>query len=166
MQVPRLAAAAVTVAAVATAAALPQAGRSQPAGAAAAPSGTLEFVLKESKRDTKLVDLAPKGESVGDRIVLSSTARKDGRVAGRTEAECILQDKTYEGFACVGDLMLADGTLTFQGASVNKAIPNVPRTSDELYAITGGTGAYQGAAGTVRLHGPEKAEVATITFFP
>jgi hypothetical protein len=34
----------------------------------------------------------------------------------------------------------------------------------EPYAITGGTGAYAGAAGEPRLHGPEQAEQADITF--
>ena len=42
-----------------------------------------------------------------------------------------------------------NGRLTLHGASVSKPIPGVGGTGEE-YAITGGTGAYQGATGTMR----------------
>jgi allene oxide cyclase-like protein len=154
---PTLIAAAAAIAAVAAASALPASGQDG--------SSTLEVVLKESKRDTKFIDLPPKGESLGDRLVLSSTARRDGKVVGRTEAECVLQDKTYEAFSCVGNLLLADGKITFQGSQLNKAIPGaLPKPKSETYAVTGGTGAYAGAAGSLTLSGPEKAERARIAF--
>jgi hypothetical protein len=105
--------------------------------------------------------------SLGDEIVLSSTARHAGRVAGRTEAVCVIQDATYQAFSCTGSLILGDGVISFAGSAINRKLPDIGRTAlggGEHYAITGGTGAYAGAGGEVRLHGPEKAERADITF--
>ena len=44
---------------------------------------------------------------------------------------------------------LADGSITLQGASLTKHIPGATVPSQDVYAITGGTGAYQGARGSV-----------------
>jgi hypothetical protein len=147
---------------VVAAAALPAFG-----SATAGPSGTMHLVLREDKANTKQLDLGRKGDSAGDEILLSSTARAHGKVVGRTEAVCVLQDLRYFGFSCDGSLMLSGGVITFEGSALGKKLPDVGRTSlpgGEHYAITGGTGAYRGASGEVRLHGPEKAERADIRF--
>jgi hypothetical protein len=138
-----------------------------PAIAAPSTPRTMHVVLREDKANTKQLDLGRKGDSAGDEIILSSTARAHGKVVGRTEAVCVLQDKRYFAFSCSGSLILGDGVLTFAGSALGAKLPDVGRTAlpgGEHYAITGGTGAYRGASGEVRLHGPEKAERAEITF--
>ena len=78
-------------------------------------------------------------------------------------------DHTYAGQACSLTLILKDGQVAAQGAGVDKRIPRVggttPPTGDE-YAITGGTGAYRGAAGTLRLKSGRTADAVTLPFSP
>ena len=52
----------------------------------------------------------------------------------------------------VGLVHVADGRLTLQGAPIDKRIPGVGGRGEE-FAITGGTGAYEGASGTMRRTG-------------
>ncbi len=92
-----------------------------------------------------------------------------GAPAGRKEVDCVVIDHTYAGQACRLTLILKHGQVTAQGAGVDKRIPGVggmtPPTGDE-FAIMGGTGAYQGAAGTLRLKSGRTADVVTLLFSP
>src|SRR5512132_2370373 len=118
------------------------------------PGGTLAFTGKGSSRDQKMVDVRPKGISLGDHFLGSETLRQAGAPAGRMEVDCVVIDRAYAGQACSLTLILKDGQVTAQGAGVDKRIPGVggttPPTGDEL-AIMGGTAAHPGAAGTLRL---------------
>jgi hypothetical protein len=109
----------------------------------------LTFTSTEKQGEEHAIDTRPKGPSVGDRWLLASTLRQGGKVAGRLEGDCVGVDKTYGVLQCSVVVILPDGRLTLQGASVSKRIPRVGGTGEE-YAITGGTGAYQGATGTMR----------------
>jgi hypothetical protein len=62
--------------------------------------------------------------------------------------------------ACSATLtaVLADGSITLQGASLGKRIPGASAPSQDVYAITGGTGAYVGVAGTMRRSGNGKTD--------
>jgi hypothetical protein len=122
---------------------------------------TLTFTSTEKQGDEHAIDTRPKGPSVGDRWLLASTLRQAGKVAGRLEGDCVGVDKTFGVLQCSVVVILPDGRLTLQGASVSKRIPGVGGTGEE-YAITGGTGAYQGATGTMRRTGNEKPD--TLTF--
>ena len=143
-------------AAVAAATALPATGQSPPA------PRTLTFASTESARDMQQIDAPPRGESAGDRFVFSSTLRRDGRLAGRLEGDCLAVDPTYEGLACTATAILADGRITLQGAAVNKRIPGGVGGTREEYAVTGGTGAYVGAGGTMRRSGDGRRDTLTI----
>jgi hypothetical protein len=133
------------------------------------PSGTVAFTGKGSSRDQKMVDVPPKGISLGDHFLGAETLRQAGAPAGRMEVDCVVIDRTYAGQACSLTLILKDGQVTAQGAGVDKRIPGVggttPPTGDE-FAIMGGTGAYQGAAGTLRLKSGPTTDAVTLLFSP
>jgi hypothetical protein len=123
---------------------------------------TLTFTSTEKQGEEHVIDTRPKGPSVGDRWLLASTLRQAGKVAGRLEGDCVGVDKTYGVLQCSLVVILPDGRLTIQGASVSKRIPGVGGTGEE-YAITGGTGAYQGATGTMRRNGNDTRDTLTIS---
>jgi hypothetical protein len=67
-------------------------------------------------------------------------------------------DLKYEGLQCTLTAVLADGSITLQGASLGKRIPGASAPSQDVYAITGGTGAYVDVAGTMRRSGNGKTD--------
>ena len=74
------------------------------------------------------------------------------------EGDCLAVDLRFEGLQCTLTAVLADGSITLQGASLAKHIPGASAPSQDVYAITGGTGAYVGAAGTMRRRGNGKTD--------
>ena len=123
---------------------------------------SLIYTSTEKQGEEHAIDTRPKGPSVGDRWLLASTLHQQGKVAGRLEGDCVGVDKTYGVLQCSIVIILPDGRLTLHGASVSKQIPGVGGTGEE-YAITGGTGAYQGATGTMRRTGNDKRDTLTIS---
>jgi len=148
--------AALGAAAIATGiAVLPASGQGQPA------TRILTVVSTQKSSDTKYVDTKPKGPSVGDEFFLSSLLHSDGKVSGRLEGYCVLQDKTYKAQHCMLTAILADGRITLQGAGLDKKVAGIG--TDEVYAITGGTGVYVGAGGTMTRKGNGKTDTLTFT---
>lgn len=123
--------------------------------------GILTFSSTEKQGDERMLDSRPKGPSVGDRWLLASTLRQGGKVAGRLEGDCVAVDKTFGVLQCSVVVVLSGGRLALHGASVDKRIPGVGGRG-EVYAITGGTGAYAGATGTMRRTGDGRRD--TLTF--
>jgi hypothetical protein len=156
MKTTSLIAALVAAVAAAGIAVLPASGQNQPT------TRTLTFVSTEKPSDEKFIDSKPKGYSVGDRLVLSSLLHRGSSIAGRVEASCSLLDPTYHAQQCAITAILADGQITLQGAGLDKKLPGVGGT-DEIYAITGGTGAYVGASGTMTRKGNGKKDTLTFT---
>lgn len=75
----------------------------------------------------------------GDRIVLSDSLWREGRSAGRIEGACTVT--SADGTAiCNASLMFSDGTIAIQ-------FIDAPPPGAE-FAVVGGTGAYQGLAGS------------------
>jgi Allene oxide cyclase barrel like domain len=138
--------------AVAAATALPATGQEAPS------SKTLTLTSVQAKGGERAIDAPPRGDSVGDRFVFASSLRRDGRLAGRMEGDCLAVDLKFEGMQCTLTAVLADGSITLQGASLSKHIPGATAPSEDVYAITGGTGAYVGAAGTMRRSGNGKTD--------
>jgi hypothetical protein len=122
----------------------------------------LEFTSSEKQGEEHMIDGRPKGPSVGDRWLLATTLSQAGRTAGRLEGDCVAVDKTFGVLQCSVVAILADGRITLQGASVDKRIPGVGGRGEE-YAITGGTGAYEGASGTMRRTGDGRRDTLTFT---
>lgn len=122
----------------------------------------LTFTSTQKAGDERYIDLPPKGPSAGDRIVLSSRLHEAGKPAGRLEGDCVLQDEPFAVIHCGIVVLRADGRLTLHGAYAGKRIPHVGGTSEE-YAVTGGTGAYTGATGTMTRTGGGKRDTLTLT---
>ncbi len=122
------------------------------------PARTLSFTTTQQTSDEQFIDLRPRGESPGDRFTVSSTIHMGGRRAGRVEADCVALDRRYQAFSCSGVALLPDGSITFHGASANKTLPGGVGARKAIYAVTGGTGNYSGAAGSATRTGNGKVD--------
>lgn len=108
------------------------------------------------------LNVGPPALSIGDRLVFSHTLTdiKDGKTVGLSGLECALTsvttskpkgDKkpvTSARSHCLATIVLTDGQIAAQG--LTDLVD--PAGSFEL-AVTGGTGKYSGAAGTLRKAG-------------
>jgi hypothetical protein len=84
--------------------------------------------------------------------VFSTSLRRDGNPDGRAEFVQTVVDARYRGISMRADLLLSDGTLELQGAGLSRRPPGGAKPSSETdMAIVGGTGAYAGASGSVKL---------------
>lgn len=91
------------------------------------------------------VDLAAKGDSVGDMLVFANElfdAANKTKV-GSDQGYCVrtVVGKSWE---CFWTTMLKDGQITIEGPFMD--------TGDSLFIVTGGTGKYAGAKGSLKLH--------------
>jgi hypothetical protein len=115
--------------------------------------------------DLKQVDLRPRGLSPGDYFLAAGTLRENGRVTARAHAICTVIDHSYKGQDCHFLLVFRDGTVTASGGGLNRLLPgqrpSPPHSPDE-YAVTGGTGAYRGATGTMFMQA-HRDDSSTIT---
>jgi len=146
---------------VAAAAAVAAGVAALPATGQDAPTTTrLVFESLGRDREEKFFDTRPRGESVGDRLLISSSLRRDGRVVGRMQADCVGQDRAFGSFGCTITAIFRDGQITMHGAALGRPLPGGGGTREE-YAITGGTGAYVGAAGTFTRSGSGRRDTHT-----
>jgi hypothetical protein len=110
-------------------------------------SGTT-ITLVQHDSSFQFVDIAPKGgaqkpPSQGDEYVIGGTDTENGKPAGRTSLVCTITRPGAKGLSqCVGTLILPRGTISASGVSYLA-------TNSDTYAVTGGTGAYVGARGTL-----------------
>ena len=105
-------------------------------------------------RELKQFDVGRRGTSIGDHFVVAGALRADGRIAGRGHATCTVIDRRYKGQDCDFVLVFGDGTVTASGGGLDRLLPGqseTPPHSPDEYAITGGTGAYRGASGTLSI---------------
>jgi hypothetical protein len=116
-------------------------------GAQTSGERTLKFVEKGGK--SKFVDVAPKSTkrhpapSPGDEFVFASPLYDEsGARAGFVDVHCAVGVGVSRNDAdCIGTAKLKDGTISVAGLSGDS------RTT--VVAITGGTGAYEGARGSI-----------------
>jgi hypothetical protein len=122
------------------------------ASAPAAPSGSFSLLASLDRHSMVRVDARPKGTSPGDVFVFSASLRRDGKPDGRAEFVQTVVDPRYRGISMRVDLLLSDGTIELQGAGLSRRAPGGASPSSETeMAIVGGTGAYAGASGSVKL---------------
>lgn len=135
-----VAAAAVTAAAAATSVVAVTAG-----GKTA--SRTIE--VTQVDRAFEFIDVAPKGGpgkpfTQGDAFVIGGELLTDTKTVGKANLVCTTtQPGPKGGSLCEGALVLPTGEITFTGYNT---VADVPAT---VFAVTGGTGSYAGAHGTV-----------------
>lgn len=126
---------------------------------------TLTFTSTQKHGEERFIDLAPKGPSAGDRVTLSTELRGSDDVPGRLAGDCAWVSKAFAVLQCDIVVILPDGRLSLQGAHAGKPIPGVGGTQ-ERYAVTGGTGAYEGATGTMRRDGNGERDTLTVALAP
>jgi hypothetical protein len=113
----------------------------------------------------KQIDVKPRGTSVGGRFLVAETLRRDRKPIGRALLDCTALDASYLGKNCAITLLTRDGQITAQGGGEDRPLPGSggdPGTGD-VFAITGGTGTYAGATGTLRVRSTRKGDRLTIT---
>ena len=102
------------------------------------------------------VDLGAKGDSVGDLLVFANGIFDSANKAqiGSDQGFCVrtIVGKSWE---CMWTLTLKAGQITVEGPFMDEG--------DSLFAVTGGTGRYAGAKGSMKLH-PRDAKSTSYDF--
>jgi hypothetical protein len=120
-------------------------------------SGIRRLVLVARLQEVRIVDLPPSGLSQGDTRLFNFDVynASNTRRIGRMDGACQVTDPPDTAgesriFAqCVKTFVLAGGSITVQGDATYTKIQNFPYPA--VQTITGGTGAYRGARGQVKL---------------
>jgi allene oxide cyclase len=103
------------------------------------------IVVVERPVGETTVDLGAKGDSVGDLLVFANKVYDSANKAqvGSDQGYCVrtVVGKSWE---CFWTLILKDGQITVEGPFMD--------TGDSLLVITGGSGKYAGARGSMKLH--------------
>jgi allene oxide cyclase len=104
-------------------------------------------VIERATTDT-VVDLGPEGDSLGDTLAFANELfdATDREVVGRSQGSCVRVD-VGAAWECTWTNLLPAGSIVVQGPFYDAA--------DSVLAITGGTGAYAGASGQMRLRALE-----------
>ena len=101
-------------------------------------------VVERALTDTT-IDLGAKGDSVGDLLTFANPIYDAANKTklGSDQGYCVrvVVGKSWE---CFWTLLLADGEITVEGPFYD--------TGDSVMVITGGTGKYAGAKGSMKLH--------------
>jgi hypothetical protein len=82
----------------------------------------------------------------GSRIVFSIPLSSGGRTIGYEQGDCVYLHPASESYYCTYDLHLAGGVVSVQGT-----LPTTSSRDAPAIPVTGGTRAYLGAYGTLRL---------------
>jgi hypothetical protein len=104
------------------------------------------FTLFQHDTSQQSIDLGDPGPSVGDQLVLGGDIynHQGGTLVGRSAAHCTFSSEAE--ILCSAAFTVEDGQITFQGiVDVFTFFTNHPVD----FAITGGTGRYSQARGTV-----------------
>jgi allene oxide cyclase len=104
-----------------------------------------QIVVVERPVDETTVDLGAKGDSVGDLLVFANKVYDAANKTqlGTDNGYCVrtIVGKSWE---CIWTLILKGGQITVEGPFMD--------SGDSLLAVTGGTGKYAGARGSMKLH--------------
>jgi allene oxide cyclase len=102
------------------------------------------------------IDLGAKGDSVGDLLVFANGVfdAANKTQIGSDQGSCVrtVVGKSWE---CFWTLTLKAGQITVEGPFMDEG--------DSLFAVTGGTGKYAGAKGSMKLH-PRDAKASSYDF--
>jgi Dirigent-like protein len=151
----RLAAATAVVAAAATAATLGTSGSPSTAGAQQTSPRTFSLASPFGSGHSARLETGRRGFSPGDEFFTTGAKLVDpasGRRVGATDGMEVVVGRAGQGtVALTGTLRLADGRIHMQG---------LIRHSDrrQQLPVVGGTGAYEGASGTVTVREDVRAK--------
>ena len=114
---------------------------------------------------SEFLDLGTTGPSLGDELIFSESLAVNGRDVGMSGVVCTVTHAmapydvlTYQ---CVGTLSLRRGQITGQGLL---EVQGEDDPGPWAVAITGGTGAYRGASGEIRVRGTDAGNNYTVRF--
>jgi hypothetical protein len=97
--------------------------------------------VQSTNTEENFLDLGTSGPSLGDQFVFASDLTRHGRMVGHTGVVCTLTSVARDESQCLGTAWFDHrGQITIQGL-----VAGQPETFD--FAITGGTGAFDGAEG-------------------
>jgi hypothetical protein len=91
------------------------------------------------------VDLGAKGDSVGDLLTFANPVYDAGNKTqvGTDQGYCV-RVAVGKSWECIWTLILKSGQITVEGPFMDEG--------DSTFAVTGGTGKYAGAKGSLKLH--------------
>ena len=91
------------------------------------------------------VDLGAKGDSVGDMLVFANGVfDSDNKTQVGTDQGYCVRTIVGKSWECFWTLILKAGQITIEGPFMDEG--------DSLFTVTGGTGKYAGAKGSMKLH--------------
>jgi len=107
-------------------------------------------VVERATTDTT-VDNAPTGDSVGDLLAFGNGLfdHRNQKKVGTDQGSCV-RTVVGQAYECSWTNSLAKGQIVVQGPFLD--------AGDSVLAITGGTGAYRNARGTMDLHARSATE--------
>src|SRR6185369_2612666 len=107
-------------------------------------STTTIKVVEHADTDA-VADTGEKGDTVGDVLTFANKVfdEKNEKEIGSDNGYC-LRTAVGDAWECNWTITLADGSLVIEGPFYD--------TSDSVVAITGGTGSYADARGSMKLH--------------
>lgn len=113
------------------------------AGGGPAAAETMDLALVEKAASDAVTDTGAAGDSVGDILTFNNEVLENGQSVGRDNGWCVrtVVGKTWE---CTWTTTLSDGQITVQGPFND--------LGDSVFVVTGGTGNFAGAFGSMDLH--------------
>ncbi len=118
-----------------------------------ASAGAETLSLVERATTDKTIDLGEKGDSLGDLLVFANPVFDfaNQRQLGTDQGYCVrvIVAKSWE---CFWTLALKDGQITSEGPFFDQG--------DSVMVVTGGTGKYAGAKGSLKLHSRDAKSTA------
>lgn len=101
----------------------------------------------------------PFNPTAGDLMIFSAAlSDQRGTPLGRSEGYCVVADVSHRGEECSYSFALRDGQITGSGRTVYSRRFSVP--------VTGGTGAYEGARGSIVFEIGRKRAAIQIRLLP
>lgn len=113
---------------------------------ASSASAASTITVVEHTTTDKVTDVGKRGDSPGDLLTFHNKVYDDtdSNVVGTDQGYCVRVSPNQGAWECVYTTFLHDGQITVETPFYD--------TRDSVGAITGGTGAYAGASGTIDLH--------------
>ena len=115
------------------------------AGSSSAQPATQIKVVEHAVTD-KVIDIGKKGDSSGDVLTFHNKVydSTDTTQAGTDQGMCVRESPKKGSWECWWTTKLADGQITVEGPFNDNL--------DSVVAVTGGTGTYASASGSMDLH--------------